>query len=138
MATLTERIETLESQIAQLQTDQVTRRQFSSISVDFDTSVSTINDSISGLTNRVNAIAAAIASLGASQSEVDTYVHEQTSGSTTWTVTHNLGYKYLHVLVVNDSDVVIEPSTITYTGDNTLTLTFAASQTGKAVVSRVG
>lgn len=58
------------------------------------------------------------------------YEHTQGSGSSTWTVTHNLA-KYPSVTTVDNSGIQIF-GTVTYNSNNQVTVTFSSSQTGKA------
>lgn len=61
------------------------------------------------------------------------YTHDQMSPSTTWSVTHNLGFKP-SVFVVDTSDNVCFGD-VAYTNANALTITFAQSFGGKAYLS---
>ena len=65
-----------------------------------------------------------------------TYRHEQGSGNTTWTVTHNLGFQYCHVQVMDASDDEILADSVSFDSSTQLTLTFSQNQTGTAVVTR--
>lgn len=58
------------------------------------------------------------------------YVHDQPSGATTWTVTHNLG-KRCSVTTINSSGTEIF-GTLNYVSDNQVTVTFNISSSGKA------
>jgi hypothetical protein len=62
--------------------------------------------------------------------------HLETVGSaaTTWTVTHNLGVKYCNVTVVDSTDEVVIPQSITFDSTSQLTVTFNTAITGKVVV----
>lgn len=62
------------------------------------------------------------------------HLHTQSSASTTWTVSHNLGQKYCNVTVVDGSDEVVIPQSITFTDANSLAVTFNTSITGYVVV----
>lgn len=62
-----------------------------------------------------------------------TYVHNQYSASTTWSITHNLGYNP-NVTVVDSAGTIIEGS-LDYPDINTLIATFTASFAGKAYLS---
>lgn len=61
------------------------------------------------------------------------YTHDQMSPSTTWSVTHDLGFKP-SVFVVDTSDNVCFGD-VAYTNANALTITFAQSFGGKAYLS---
>jgi len=65
----------------------------------------------------------------------DTYIHDQASGLTTWTVAHNLNNERPIVQVYDTTGEMIVPETITITDANNLSIVFAAAQTGKAVVA---
>jgi len=60
-----------------------------------------------------------------------TYVHTQSSASTTWTVTHNLGERYPAIVVFDSSGNVIVPTNISAQSTSTLVVTFSSAQTGK-------
>lgn len=62
-----------------------------------------------------------------------TYIHTQNSSSSTWSITHNLGY-YPSVSVVDSGDNVVIGD-VTYLSINSLTITFNASFGGKAYLS---
>ena len=62
------------------------------------------------------------------------YLHDQSSASTTWTVTHNIGSKYCNVTVVDGSDEVIIPQSITFNSTTGLTVAFNVAITGKVIV----
>jgi hypothetical protein len=59
------------------------------------------------------------------------------SDATSHTVTHNLGQKYCNVTVVDNTDEVVIPQSITFNGDNTLTVTFTAAIACKVIVMGV-
>jgi len=63
------------------------------------------------------------------------YTHTQSSGSVTWTVVHNLGTNDVIVQIFDapQGNVVI-PNNIDIVDTNTVSVTFTAAQTGKAVV----
>ena len=61
------------------------------------------------------------------------YTHDQSSPSTTWSITHSLGYKP-NVAVVDTSDTLCFGD-VDYTNDNALVVTFAQSFGGKAYLS---
>lgn len=61
--------------------------------------------------------------------------HVQTSASATWTITHNFNVASVVVDVFVDFGGNLEkilPLEIEHTNDNTLTVTFSSTQTGKA------
>ena len=63
------------------------------------------------------------------------YRHTQSSGTTTWTISHNLDYQYPAVTVYDGNDDVIIPQRIRATNANTLTLTFTEAESGYAHAS---
>ena len=56
---------------------------------------------------------------------------------TTWTVSHNLGQRYVNVTVVDSNHEVIIPESITLTDANTVTVTFNTAVGGYAIVTGV-
>lgn len=62
------------------------------------------------------------------------YLHDNVLSETQWVVNHNLNQKYVIVSTVNDNDRVMFPSNIEYVDENQLIITFAANQSGKAIV----
>lgn len=71
--------------------------------------------------------------IGGSGSGDLTYVHNQSTASATWNITHNLG-KYPSISVVDSAgnDVVGDYD---YTGINSVKLTFAGAFSGKAYLN---
>ena len=63
------------------------------------------------------------------------YLHTQSSSSSTWTITHNLNYKYLSVTVYDSSDNVMLPESIIADSVNQLTISFGVSESGYAMLS---
>jgi hypothetical protein len=61
------------------------------------------------------------------------YVHSQISSSSTWTITHNLGY-FPSVTVVDSSNNVVVGD-VKYISDNVVTVSFNATFGGKAYLS---
>ena len=70
------------------------------------------------------------------------FIHTQASAATTWTVLHNLGYKYLNVEVVDASGNSFtgryDYPTVTFVDSNKLTIVFTTPQTGYVAVSSGG
>jgi hypothetical protein len=62
------------------------------------------------------------------------YEHTQSTPATTWTITHNMGGPVVSDAMVTVNGVVVKilPSSVIYTDDNTLTLTFSTAVSGKA------
>lgn len=67
------------------------------------------------------------------EDEVDSYVHTQSSASSTWTVNHQLD-KYPSVVVVDNDDDVVHGG-INYQDKNTVVITFSAAFAGKAYLN---
>jgi len=61
------------------------------------------------------------------------YIHNQPIASTTWNITHNLGY-YPSITVVDSAGTVVEGS-YTYDSINTVIATFIGTFSGKAYLS---
>lgn len=76
-------------------------------------------------------------SLDLTNAQIDNsrYLHTQTTGSTTWTIIHNLGYSYPNVTVYDADNKVMLPADITSIDENTTQVTFATSESGHALVS---
>lgn len=73
----------------------------------------------------------------ASKVNASTYVYNGTTPATVHVVTHGLGFQYCNVTVVDSSDKVIIPDTVTFDTANQLTVTFAAAVTTRVVVTGV-
>jgi hypothetical protein len=61
--------------------------------------------------------------------------HTQSVASTSWTITHNLNVPAVAIDVMVDNGgslKVAHPLTVEHTNDNTITITFSASNTGRA------
>ena len=81
------------------------------------------------------ALTAAFALNAGGGGEGKTYIHNQTSASTTWTVTHNLGERYPSIEVFDSNGYVVIPGDILAQNDNTLVVTFPSAQSGKVSVT---
>lgn len=66
--------------------------------------------------------------------EIDTYVHDQTSAATSWTVTHNLNTTSPLLQVYDDNNLMLIPDSVTPLNNNTMTVTFGTAISGRAVV----
>lgn len=66
--------------------------------------------------------------------EINAYVHTQGNASTTWTITHNLQAGTPAVHVYDELNQMVIPDEVTPTDANTVTVTFNAAVTGRAVV----
>ena len=87
--------------------------------------------SMSVLTASYAVTAAFALNAGGGGGQGTTYVHTQSSASTTWTVTHNLGERYPAIVVFDSSGNVIIPTNISAQSTSTLVVTFSSAQTGK-------
>jgi hypothetical protein len=65
--------------------------------------------------------------------QVIAYTHVQNSVSSTWSITHNLGF-YPNVTTADSAGTSIE-GTVTYTSATTLEITFSVETSGKAYLS---
>ena len=63
------------------------------------------------------------------------YLHTQSSSSSTWTINHNLNYKYLSVTVYDSSDNIMLPESIIANSANQLTISFGVNESGYAMLS---
>jgi hypothetical protein len=90
----------------------------------------------------VEAIVGVQGSTGATGPTGGTHLHTQTTASTVWTVTHNLGERYVNVEPIDSTNVSFvgryDYPTIEFLNNTTLTLTFTTPQTGYAAVSLGG
>lgn len=66
--------------------------------------------------------------------EINSYVYNESAGSTSWTVTHNLNTGSPLVQIYDEDNAIIIPDSITPSDNNTLVVGFSASQTGLAVI----
>ena len=67
----------------------------------------------------------------------DKTIHEQTTASDTWTITHNLRLKQPVVNVWVDIDSTLTrvyPSNVDASDSNTVVISFSSPQTGKAII----
>lgn len=67
-------------------------------------------------------------------SSVNAYTHIQSSPSTTWTITHNLGYNPGGVSVVDSAGSKMYGD-VTYVNTNQIVVNFSAGFSGKAYIS---
>lgn len=58
------------------------------------------------------------------------YTHYQNTASTTWTITHNLGYNPIVRVFIGNQEV--QPSSIIHTSTSVVTITFSTAQAGYA------
>jgi len=80
--------------------------------------------------------------VGATGPTGGTYTHFQSSASTVWTVTHNLGERYVNVepIDIDNKSFVgrYDYPTIDFLNNSSLTLTFTSAQAGYAAISLGG
>lgn len=62
-----------------------------------------------------------------------TYIHNQSTPATTWTITHNLG-KYPSIVVVDSGGTVVQGGA-NYVSVNLLVITFSAAFSGRAFLN---
>jgi len=67
---------------------------------------------------------------------IGTYIHNQPTPSLTWTITHNLGEKFVQIQCFDGADTWVQPHNIVLDSSNQLTVTFLSSQIGTAVVKK--
>lgn len=65
---------------------------------------------------------------------INTYTHDQTTSSTSWSISHNLNSNYVIVQVYDDNHKLIIADSIALINANTITINFSNSITGRAVV----
>lgn len=65
------------------------------------------------------------------------HLHNQGTAATTWSVTHDLGVQYCNVTIVDASNEVVIPQSITFNSTTGLTVTFNTAIAGKVVVMGV-
>lgn len=65
------------------------------------------------------------------------YVHDQTSASAIWSITHNLGSKPVFDVLVDDGGNLVKafPQYVEYISDNQVEITFSSVRTGKVILS---
>jgi hypothetical protein len=87
-------------------------------------------------------LAGGVGATGATGPQGDTYVHVQSSASTTWTINHNLNNQFVNVEPIDSANVSFvgryDYPTIDFISANSLTLTFTSAQTGRAAISAGG
>jgi hypothetical protein len=70
---------------------------------------------------------------------IQSYIHEQTTPSSTWDVMHSLGSPFVNIDVminINGNLETILPQSIKSVTDNQIQVTFSSPYTGKARVSK--
>ena len=68
---------------------------------------------------------------------INAYIHTQETPGTTWTITHGLDTDRVTIdcaIVVSDEYVKALPESITYTDNNTVTVSWSSNQQGSARV----
>ena len=66
--------------------------------------------------------------------EINTYLHTQSSASTTWTITHNLNTTTPLIQFYDNTNGLFFSDSITIDSNNQVTATFGGAATGRAVV----
>jgi len=66
--------------------------------------------------------------------EINTYMHTQASGSTTWTITHNLNTTLPLVQVYDSAHKQFIPDEVEVISNNVVQVTLASAITGRAIV----
>ena len=66
--------------------------------------------------------------------QIRPHMHTQSTPASTWTITHNSGYKpVVSVLVMENGQLTpILPLSIEHTTDNVVVITFSSNRTGEA------
>ena len=75
---------------------------------------------------------------GISTGQADRFLYTQATTASTWTINHNLNYKYVNVNVYDNNDEMLLPQSVTATNANTTTLVFAIPTSGNAIISKGG
>ena len=75
---------------------------------------------------------------GISTGQADRFLYTQATTASTWTINHNLNYKYVNVNVYDNNDEMLLPQSVTATNANTTTLVFAIPTSGNAILSKGG
>ena len=65
---------------------------------------------------------------------INTYIHDQTASSSTWTVTHNLNVANPIVQVYDDNRALVVPTSVILTDSNELAITLSSAIAGRAIV----
>lgn len=66
--------------------------------------------------------------------EIDTYIHVQSGGLVTWTITHNLNTTIPLVQIYDADHKLVIPDNVSIIGNNTVEITFITPQSGRAVI----
>jgi hypothetical protein len=75
---------------------------------------------------------------GISTGQADRFLYTQATTASTWTINHDLNYKYVNVNVYDNNDEMLLPQSVTATNANTTTLVFAIPTSGNAIISKGG
>jgi len=65
-----------------------------------------------------------------------TYVHNQVTSSTTWTIVHNLGQQIVQVMLYDSAGLWIQPQSIQLNSSTQCTVTLLSPESGQAIVIR--
>lgn len=66
--------------------------------------------------------------------EIETYIHTQASGATTWNIAHNLAAGTVNVQVYDNLNNAIIPNNITIVDNNNISIDFGVSISGRAII----
>lgn len=66
--------------------------------------------------------------------KIDTYIHNQVAGSTTWTITHNLNNVNPLIQIYDDNLFLQIPQTVKPLSNNQIQVTFGTAVSGRAVL----
>ena len=66
--------------------------------------------------------------------EITTYVHQQTTASSTWTINHNFNTNKVLVQISDENGKVVIPDDVDLSAVDTATVTFATTVSGVAIV----
>ena len=66
--------------------------------------------------------------------KINTYIHDQTTSSTSWSIVHNLNTTNPLVQVYDDDMTLIIPENVEVTDNNTVTVTLGTASVGRGIV----
>ena len=67
--------------------------------------------------------------------EVETYIHNQSEASASWTITHNLNSDMVSIQIYDENSKMVIPSEIELTSKTVATVTLSAAMSGRAIVT---
>lgn len=109
------------------------------VTVDLDASIGDLNDvTLSDVITALDDGAVLVYDAGNDDfRDVSIHYVETSASATSHTITHNLGQQYVNVTVVDSSDQVIIPQSITMTNANTVTVTLSSAAEVTVIVTGV-